>query len=194
MSGAPLFKRWVGPDKVEVRAVKGDVPEAARAYPVESAYPLFVAGVHRGFLVYQAPGYRNRHSHRGWAVRSLRPYDPENPERGFSMVETTHSTAPGIGEALLSKVPSLVARGRMPTAEEANAAAAEEAARRKDQRRERAAQDAEAAARRVEDRARAEERTAEMVAGLESLRGRGDLSNLERVALIEAMNRLGIRP
>jgi hypothetical protein len=187
---APLFKRWVGSDGVEVRAVKEDPPRSVMGYPVTSAYPIYVAGALRGFLVYQEPGYGNRHSHRGWAIRSLKPSDPESPERGHQSVATTYSTAPGLGAALLSRVPDLIGDGLLPTKEEADAWTQATAEQRREERVRRAAEQAAYTERSARDRAEAAEAHSEMIAGLESLGNRDDLSNLERAAVIHALRRL----
>lgn len=184
----PLYMRVVV-DDVEVRAVKGPCPVVSHRW--EHAYPIYVQGELRGYLVYENTSYNQFGRYMHWTLHNLIPQNADLPNGGtIKLAEDRY----GVGrKELLAMVPGFIAKGDMPTNTEVKGLV--EAAQTFNEERRRLD-----AIKRVEDdklRARVladqKERRETMHEAMISLHNRSDLTNLERVGLAEALARLGVR-
>lgn len=174
----PLYYRVVV-DGVEVRATNDKVGRLP--YPIKTAYPVRIAGVVRALLVFQEPGWR-RHSHKGWALRSLLA--------DSLPLAVSHQTGDKAKGWLLRQVPTFLAEGKLPTQEEADARAIVDAERQRVAAIKRAEDDAERKRKHDAMAIKIKEAHRDLIAGLREVRERGDLTNFQQAAVIEALRQL----
>lgn len=205
---APLYRR-VFVDGAEIRATKADAQREARYYPLKAAYPVEVDGEVRAYLALQRPGHFD-HRHKGWVLLSLMPgHRDDGLIRVANAYEGTWQGRDG-RDILLSKVPELIAAGRLPAAAEVavlvakqaeDAALAAEAERQRGEAAARAASDRRAAEevkrqQEIADRARLAAERLELAQALRDMlarlgpMGEHHLTNYEADALARAAERI----